>query len=244
MKSISFERLRILGGGLLLTLVVGIIYWREPLWETLTDQSRIRAWITGFGSWAPLAAVVFVTVKVLLAPIPGQIVGTVNGYLFGTWWGTFYSMAGVTLGTGLAMGLGRFFGRPFVVWMIPAATLNRLDRLAQRRGPAFFFLIYLLPFTPDDVISYLAGLTALPLIPILLLSTLARLPGMMVGNWFGANVPNFTPWQWVLIGAYILGWIVLTIRYYSHLEAAILRFIVWLDGAWVGLARWRSTRRR
>lgn len=226
----------ILGGGLVLALAALTIYWREPLWDMLTDQGRLRAWITGFGVWAPFAAVMLVTVKVLIAPIPGQIVGTVNGYLFGTWWGTFYSMIGVTLGTGLAMGLGRAFGRPFVVRIIPSATLGWLDGLAQRRGPVFFFLIYLLPFTPDDVISYLAGLTTLPLGPVLILGTLARLPGMIVGNWFGANVPNFTAWEWALIGVFILGWIVSTIYYYNTLEAATLRVIARLDEAWTTLA--------
>lgn len=237
---LSFKRL--LAGGLLLALAAAGIYWRQSLWAAIIDQERLRSWIASYGPWAPLAAVALVTLKVLIAPIPGQIVGTVNGYLFGTWGGTLYSMIGVTLGTLLAMGLGRVFGRPLVVRLVPAARLDRLDGLARRRGPVFFFLIYLLPFTPDDVISYLAGLTPLPLVPVLVLGTLARVPGMVVGNWFGANVPNFTPWEWMLIGAFILGWIGLILRYYNHLEAATLRFIARLDGTWAALAaRLRST---
>ncbi len=221
-----------------LMLLAALIYWREPLWRLFTDQERIRAWIASFGPFAPLAAIAFVALKVLAAPIPGQIVGTVNGYLFGTFWGTVYSLIGMTIGTVLALAIGRYAGRPVVARIIGAANMQKWDRIAQQRGMVFFVLVYLLPFTPDDVISYIAGMTPLDLRRLLVLSVIARTPGMLVGNWFGSSLPKFTTWQWVLIGLYVALWIGLTIRYYNRLEAATLRFMTWAEQRWQqGIAR-------
>ncbi len=227
-----------------LLVVVGLVYGGKPLWALLMDQERIRAWISGFGPWAPGAAVLFVALKVLAAPIPGQIVGTVNGYLFGTFWGTVYSLLGMTLGTLLALLLGRYAGRPFVARLIGEKRLAKWDGLAQQRGLVFFVLVYLLPFTPDDIITYIAGMTPLRLRKVLVLSVIARAPGMLVGNWFGSTLPRFTLWQWVLIGLYIAAWLGLTLRYYAQLEAATLRLISWSEAVWAQSMRRLFPRKR
>ncbi len=222
----------LVGSALLLAVLV---YWWEPLWRLFADQARIRGWIAGFGPLAPLAAMLFVALKVLAAPIPGQIIGTINGYLFGTFWGTVYSLIGMTVGTVIALAIGRYAGRPVVARLVGESLLQKWDRVARKRGLVFFLLVYLLPFTPDDVISYIAGMTPLNLRRVLVLGVVARIPGMIVGNWFGASVPQFTPWQWLLIGVYVVGWIALTIRYYARLEAATLRLIDWSEQQWARL---------
>ncbi len=233
----KWTRRHVLGliGGI--ALLAALLYWGGPLWRFFTDQERIRAWIAGFGPLAPLAAIVFVALKVLAAPIPGQIVGTVNGYLFGTLWGTVYSIIGMTIGTVIALAIGRYAGRPVVARIIGEARLNKWDRIARKRGMVFFFLVYLLPFTPDDIISYIAGMTPLSLWRILVLGVLARIPGMLVGNWFGSTLPRFTLWQWVLIGLYIGLWIFVIVRYYAKMEAATLRFMAWAEAQWASLMR-------
>ncbi len=231
--SVSSNTLRRVGLGVAGALaVVALAYGWEPVWTFFTDQARIRAWIAGFGPWAPLAAVVFVALKVLAAPIPGQIVGTVNGYLFGTFWGTVYSLVGMSIGTVIALAIGRYAGRPVVARLVGEKRMQRWDGLARERGLVFFTLIYLLPFTPDDIISYLAGMTSLSLRRVLFWSILARTPGMLVGNWFGSSIPRFTLWQWVLIGLYVAAWVWLTVRYYARMEAAMLRVILWVESRW------------
>lgn len=209
-----------------------LVYGWEPVWTFFTDQTRVRDWIAGFGPWAPLAAVVFVALKVLAAPIPGQIVGTVNGYLFGTFWGTVYSLVGMSIGTVIALAIGRYAGRPVVARFVGEERIRRWDGTARDRGLVFFTLVYLLPFTPDDIISYLAGMTTLSLRRVLFWSILARTPGMLVGNWFGSSIPRFTPWQWALIGLYVVVWVALTVRYYTRMEAAMLRVMLWVESRW------------
>jgi len=80
----------------------------------LTDPAWLRTRVAALGSLAPLAFVTLQTAQVVLAPIPGQLLGGVGGYLFGTLRGTAYSMAGVLLGSALVFAIARWYGRPYV----------------------------------------------------------------------------------------------------------------------------------
>ncbi|RLC67158.1 MAG: hypothetical protein DRI48_03030 [Chloroflexi bacterium] len=198
---------------LLITLVAlvsaALWYWREPLRTFFGNQELVRDWITDFGPWGPVVSIALNVAQVLVAPIPGQLLGLVNGYLYGMWPGLLYSMIGLTLGTALAMGLGRWFGRPLVRRLVNPKTLARWDRIADRQGPRFFFLVFLLPFLPDDVTCFIVGLSPLSIPRMLLLVTPARLPGVFVSCWLGAYATELPWWAWIPLGggAAGLAWI-------------------------------------
>ena len=211
----------------LLVALIGIalVVWREPIWELFGNQERFQSWVKGFGPWAPVVSIGLNAAQVLLAPIPGQIVGLANGYLYGTWLGTLYSMIGLVIGRAMAMGLGRWLGRGMVERLADADQLARWDKLAHRRGPLFFFLVFLLPFLPDDLVCFLVGLSPLPLPRMIMLSALGGLPGVFTSSWIGANASAWPWWAWIpLIGTTIgLAWVFW--RYEERLEAAMLHLI-------------------
>ena len=189
--------------GLVLIAIVGLAIWRwgGPLLDLFRDQEQVREWLSEFGPLAPLISILLNTVQVLLAPVPGQVVGLANGYLFGVFWGTVYSMVGVMLGTALAMVLGRLLGRPVVERFVSSAQLGRWDELVTRRGPVFLFLIFLLPLLPDDIVAFAVGLSNLSIPYALILAAIGRLPGMIASSWVGANATSLSLWGWVVLGA-------------------------------------------
>ena len=201
--------------GLVLLLVVAGFLWGPELYRLLEDREAIQDWVAGFGPWGPLLSILLNTLQVLLAPIPGQTLGLVNGYLYGVLLGTLYSLVGVMLGSLIAMTLGRWFGRPLVGRLVGPDTLERWDRVARRQGPAFFFLIFLFPFFPDDVICFMIGLSPLAIPYMLLLAALGRLPGLVVASWVGAYATSLPWWGWVLIGA---GGVVLAVAFWRYQE--------------------------
>lgn len=191
----------------------------------LTDRDAVQHWVEALGPWGPLGSILLNAAQVLLAPIPGQIFGLVNGYLYGVARGTLYSWLGVQMGSALAMGLGRRLGRPLVARLVDPARLERWDRRARQQGPTFFLLVFLLPFLPDDLACFVAGLSPLPIPYMLLLAGVGRLPGLLVSCWIGANAtrPPASLWA-VLVGgglavAFLFG------RYRERIEDALLRFI-------------------
>lgn len=95
----------------------------------------------------------------LIGPMPGQIVSLVGGVLFGTVWGVVYTMIGAAIGFTMIFGLTRRLGRPFVERFVSPRLLERFDYLNGRGGALALFVVFLLPALPDDVISFIAGLT-------------------------------------------------------------------------------------
>jgi uncharacterized membrane protein YdjX (TVP38/TMEM64 family) len=212
---------------MLVLLLVGTLTWRwrEALWTLARDQTRLREWIATLGFWGPLVSIGLNTAQVLLAPIPGHFVGILNGYLYGPWLGTLYSMAGLLLGTILAMGLARRYGRPLVERFVDEETLQRWDRLAARQGPWFFFLIYLIPSLPDDLICFVIGLSQIKLPMMVTLAMIGRLPGVFVSCWVGAYANSLPWWMWIPMGggAALLAWLMW--RYQAHIERFLVRLI-------------------
>jgi uncharacterized membrane protein YdjX (TVP38/TMEM64 family) len=190
---------------LLLAFVAALIAWWQPIYHFLANQEQIRAWVEGLGAWGPLAIALLEMIQALLAPIPGQAIEAVSGYLYGPWLGTLYPMLGMVLGSFLLFSLARRFGRPLAVRLIGEPSLARLDDLVRRGGAPFFFLIWLLPFAPDDLACLAAGLTPMPPRQFLVLMLLGRLPGVLISVTVGANVARIDPIWWaVLLGAIAL----------------------------------------
>jgi uncharacterized membrane protein YdjX (TVP38/TMEM64 family) len=191
--------------GAAVLVVLGAVVWRWGVqaWTLARDRAALQAWIASFGAWAPLVTIALNAAQVIAAPIPGQVIGLANGYLFGVWWGTVYSWAGVMLGTGIVLVLTRRLGRPFVVRLVQAEQLGKLDRLVARRGALFFFLIFLLPFAPDDLTCFAIGLTNLRISHMMVLIGIGRLPGLIVASWVGANAGSLSPagWAALIVGA-------------------------------------------
>lgn len=215
----------VLLGTLVIAAAGALWVWREPVWAVLGNQARVQEWVEGFGPWGPLASVALNTAQVLLAPLPGQFVGMANGYLYGVWLGTLYSMAGLIMGTTLAMGLARWLGRPLVERLVDAHKLARWDCFVHRRGPPFFFLVFLFPFLPDDIVCFLIGLSPLSIPRMVVLAALGRLPGVFTSCWIGAHAACLPWWAWLSLGGSVAALAWLSWRHQARLETAMLNLI-------------------
>lgn len=174
-----------------LVIVIGLLValaWAIGRVGILTDPMALRRWLLGFGIFAPLVFILLQAAQVVVAPIPGQVLGVVSGYLFGTLWGTVYSLIGATLGTWIALGLARHFGRPFVERVIAPELIDRFDRIADERGLLAMFLVFIVPGIPDDVICFVAGVTELRIRHLLVASVIGRLPGYLLSNTAGDSL--------------------------------------------------------
>jgi uncharacterized membrane protein YdjX (TVP38/TMEM64 family) len=201
-----------------------IIQWL-PGGNMFMDRQLLLDWLQQYGRWTPLLTITLHILQVLAAPVPGTAIDAVNGLLFGPWLGTLYSMIGLLSGSWLVMWLARRFGRPLAKRYINPEMLNRLDGLVERYGIVFIFLVFLIPFLPDDAICLLAGLTGIPLVVLLLLALLGRTPGVFVANWLGSRATTLSGWQWAIAAAVLIVIILLVWRYRVVLPEKLLSFV-------------------
>jgi uncharacterized membrane protein YdjX (TVP38/TMEM64 family) len=172
----------------LVTVGTGLLLQRSL--PALSDPVALRAWIAGYGPAAPIVFAGLQALQVLVAPIPGHLLGLASGYLFGAVPGTLYSLAGATVGSALAFSLSRRFGRPFAESVIAGETLATFDEAIERRGLVALFVVFLVPGLPDDVICLIAGLTRLSIPRMVAVSAVGRLPGYFLVNLAGAGVAS------------------------------------------------------
>lgn len=217
-------------GIVLAGLVFAIVYWGRPLYELVADQARVAATVKKLGPWAPVAIMLLQVLQVLLAPLPGQAIQAASGYLYGLWLGTLYAMIGLVAGSLLDFALVRRFGRPLVRRLAGADALERVDNLARRGGALFFFLIWLLPFTPDDLACMAAGLTPMSFRQFLVLVTIGRLPGVFVSVWVGANAARISPTLWIVALVLLALFALVAWRWGNRIVAAALAWLEKLTG--------------
>ena len=122
------------------------------------------------------------------------------------------------------------FGRPLIERLVRPAQLDRWDRIARRQGPLFFFLIFLVPFLPDDIICFVIGLSPASIPGMLVLAALGRLPGVFVSCWVGSRATAFPWWAWVILGGGSTGLAWAFWSYQSRLESGALGIVRRMTG--------------
>jgi uncharacterized membrane protein YdjX (TVP38/TMEM64 family) len=166
--------------GLLLVVLAGATLAVRVAAPELLDPPTLRAFVLGFGPFAPVVFVLLQATQVVVAPIPGQVVGLVGGYLFGPVWGTAYSLLGVAVGSTVVFVLSRRYGRPYVERMIVPETVAEFDDLVDSGGLLALFLVFLIPGLPDDSVCFLAGLTRIPIPRLVAVAVVGRAPGFLL----------------------------------------------------------------
>ena len=209
----------------LAALIVPLILWRDPIRAMFMEPQRLTAAVRSAGPWAPLAFIGLYVVQSIAAPIPGQALNFAAGYLFGLIPGILYSWLGLTLGSTAALLLARYLGRPLVQRLIAPAALETMDRLAENRGLVFFFLVFLIPGLPDDIACFVAGLTSLPLLALIAVSAIARLPSVVASVWLGTRAQQL-PWQgWLILAGLTVALALVAWRYGERIQDVVLKWL-------------------
>src|SRR5512136_2157462 len=193
-----------------------------PLIRFLADQERMRAWIEGLGIWGPLALIAMIVVQTVLSVSPVSLLAVAGAYVFGFWQGVLYAFIGLAIGSALCMILGRRFGRPLVDRLIDPKSMATFDRFTQQRGPVFFFVIFVMPWVPDDLACYAIGLSHLSLKLMIVLAAFGRMPSVIVQCWLSAYATGLP--AGVIIGV-VAGGVLLGAafyRYHRQLEQLVI----------------------
>jgi len=172
---------------ILTALVIADVIFGGPITTLLTNKDKIVSFIASLGILAPIVFGFLSIVETVVAPIPGQIIGLAGGYIFG-WWGLPINFISSAIGCFIVFYLSRRFGRPLAEKMIKKSSLDKFDHLTKEKGSLVFFLIFLIPGLPNDVICYIAGLTEIPIKRLMALVLLGRLPSMIMINFIGAGI--------------------------------------------------------
>lgn len=174
-------------GGLL--LMAALCFWAgKPMLELVSNPEGFRAWVREQGLWGKLAFVGMMALQIIIAFIPGEPLEIGAGYAFGAIEGTALCLLGALLGGTAVFLLVRRFGMKaahFLLW--------------EKDCHLIAYIFFLIPGTPKDVMTYMAGLTPMKLPFWVFLTLTARIPSVLTstigGDALGAS--NYTAALWV-----------------------------------------------
>lgn len=163
----------------LLVLIVWLI--GAPMVDLASDPSSFRDYIEGFGPAGVLVFIGMTALQVIAAVIPGGIFELAAGYSFGIFRGAIYCDLGMALGSTCVFLLVRRFGPGFVeLFFAPEKIAEFNKRRNGERDTIFFFLLFLIPGMPKDILSYVAGLTKISLPMWLFICLGGRFPSILL----------------------------------------------------------------
>ena len=163
----------------------------------VADAPRFRAWVDEAGALSRIAFVMANMAQIVIAFLPGEPLELAAGYAFGALEGTLWCLAASALGTAAVMALVRTFGLRIVALFFPPEKIASMRWLRDaRRFELLLFLCFLIPGTPKDLLTYVAGLGKSPVVRIVALTTVGRIPSIVSstlaagafgdGNYLGA----------------------------------------------------------
>ena len=185
----------------------------RPMLALLAQPERFRALIGEWGAMGKLAMIGMMALQVVVGMIPGEPMEIGAGYAFGALEGMVLCLIGALVGSCIIYAFTRLFGVKMVEAFISREKVQSLKFIrSSRRLDLLVFILFLIPGSPKDILTYFVGLTPMKLSRFLVLSSIARIPSVISSTvagaalgaqnyWFAAGVAAVTA---VVSGAGIL----------------------------------------
>ncbi len=197
---------RILGIGSLV-IVFGLIcllaYFVIFRFFDLKSSEGFQAFIEGYGWYGWLVALLIQFLQVFVAIIPGEFVEVGMGLAFGPIEGAILCLIGVALASAVLFLLIKKWGVKLVELFVDPQKINELRFInSEKKLNTLVFLLFLIPGTPKDLLTYVVPLTRMKLSEFLCITLLARIPSVVSSTASGSLFGN---------GNYISGIIVFAV---------------------------------
>ena len=171
----------------------------KPMVEFVREPERFRAWVDSSGFASRVIFVGMVVFQLIIALIPGEPLEMGAGYAFGAWEGTILCIIGCVIGSALVFLFVRRFGVKLVEVFFPREKIRSLRFLQDsRRLNLLTFIVFFIPGTPKDLLSYFIGLTDMKLGTWLLITAVARIPSIVTSTVTG-DALGLKDYQFALI---------------------------------------------
>lgn len=170
---------------LFLTYYVGIRFKKIA-----SSGVEFRDFIQSYGYFGVFVALGIQFLQVFIALIPGEFVEIGMGYAYGWIGGTVLCLLGVSLASFLIFALTKKYGIKLVEIFVSHDKINEMKIInSEEKLRRFTFIVYLIPGTPKDLLTYFIGLTRISVRDFLAITLFARIPSIVTsvvgGNLIG-----------------------------------------------------------
>lgn len=212
--------------GLALVVIIAIlVVVGVQLMKVASDAEALEAYLAGWGRWGVLIYMLLVILQIIAAVVPGGPFEIAGGYLYGPFRGAVICDIAMTIGSVVVFLLSRRIGMKFVRMFFSKEQIDSVGWLKMSEKKSLvLFLIFLIPGMPKDIISYVAGLTDLPLGSWIFITAVGRFPAIYFSTLSGAALENRNYVMFVVVLAALciftaIGALVYKKKFGNHKEA-------------------------
>jgi uncharacterized membrane protein YdjX (TVP38/TMEM64 family) len=188
---------------LIMVLLTALLWPQIKALATDEGRARFKAYVDGIGILGWFVTLGIQILQVFIAFIPGEPIELMLGFVWGPWLGMLTCLVGIFLGTLIIFLLVKRFGRPFVRKFVGDKDMSTYKFLSNpRKIDLTLFILFFVPGTPKDALTYIAPLAPIKPMKYLLITTIARIPSVITSTLLGDSIAE---------GEYLLAIIVFAI---------------------------------
>ncbi len=172
----------------------------KQFWIFNKSPEEFKAFVEGYGWKGRFVALGIQVLQVVISLIPGEVVEVGIGYTFGAVEGTLLCMAGVAIASSLVFLLVKRLGVRLVELFISREKIDELRFInSEKKLKRLIFILFFIPGTPKDLLTYFVGLTRIKLHEFLIISLIARIPSLVSSTIGGNLIQQESYWGAVIL---------------------------------------------
>lgn len=185
---------------LFILATIAIFIWiGKPMLQMVSDPAAFRNWVAEQGFWGKAIFVGMMVLQIVVAVIPGEPLEIAAGYAFGIWEGTLLCLIGAVIGSAIVFLFVKCVGIKAVEVFFPKEKIQSLKFLQNtQKLNMLVFILFFIPGTPKDVMTYFIGLTPMKLSTWLLITGIARIPSVITST-IGGDALGLQNYQFAVL---------------------------------------------
>lgn len=180
---------------LVLAICIGMIIYLFPVMKNLSTtegQIAFKEKVTNSVIIGLLSLFGLQVAQIFLVVIPGEPIEILAGMCYGGLWGTVFILASVLIISTVIFFMVRKLGRKFVCDFCDEKKIEKIENSKLFQNPKkielIMLILFLIPGTPKDLLTYIGGLLPIKPIHFILISTLARIPSVISSTLAGESL--------------------------------------------------------
>ena len=185
-RRVTWRRRALVGAAVLVAvgaLVAVCWHFLPAVYDWLSNPAAVHALVDEHPVLSRLAIAGLNALQIALAFLPGEPVELASGYAFGFWEGTLVCLIASAVASSAIFWAVRRWGWSLVGVFFDRSHLERFSWLRNaRRLELVMFIVFLVPGTPKDFLTYFAGLTSARYLSVLAITTIGRIPSIVTST--------------------------------------------------------------
>ena len=176
-------------------ILIGALVYLIPIMKNLsTTEGRIefKNQVQSSGILGMLSLFALQVAQIFLFILPGEPIEILAGMCYGGIGGTIFIMASVAIISTAIFYLVRKFGKKFVYEFCNKEKVQKIENSKLFQDPKkieiIMLILFLIPGTPKDLLTYIAGLLPIKPSKFILISTFARIPSIISSTFAGEKI--------------------------------------------------------